>query len=256
MSVPTFKSSLEKVKWIIKKIDSGEDVHSIANELGYRTYKSLDMFMRREGYFKNKRLGNYIARNGEGVVLDTEHSRSKTTSDKATQVIKYFKEKEFTPKRIAAELGFENIKDMANYMKSKGFAWDSDRKNYVAEEQEETCEDLQEDTCEDAHLKLDEDMNLTKYLDILEYLNKRKKQLVELIESNAAKEANTIPRYVLPGICITKSLHITLKLDQTVKDFSAEKNISQKDIFEIALIDFFKRYGYKKTINTMLNEME
>ena len=32
-------------------------------------------------------------------------------------------------------------------------------------------------------------------------------------------------------------------LDLLVRNFSKERNISQREIFEVALIEFFKKYG-------------
>lgn len=41
-------------------------------------------------------------------------------------------------------------------------------------------------------------------------------------------------------------------LDRIVKDFSEEMNISQKDIIEIALVDFLKKYGYESQVKEVL----
>jgi hypothetical protein len=37
-----------------------------------------------------------------------------------------------------------------------------------------------------------------------------------------------------------------------VRDFSKEKKISQREIFEVALVEFFRRYGYEREIETLL----
>jgi hypothetical protein len=44
-------------------------------------------------------------------------------------------------------------------------------------------------------------------------------------------------------------------LDQMIRDFSDEMNITQKEIFEIAMIDFLKKYGYHKEVNVMLGHL-
>jgi hypothetical protein len=61
-----------------------------------------------------------------------------------------------------------------------------------------------------------------------------------------------VPRYVIPGIPVTKSVHMMSPLDRLVRDFSKEKNISQREIFEVALVEFFRRYGYEREIETLL----
>jgi hypothetical protein len=40
--------------------------------------------------------------------------------------------------------------------------------------------------------------------------------------------------------------------DLLARQFSEEKNISQRDIFEIALIDFFKKYGYHDKVKMLI----
>lgn len=37
-----------------------------------------------------------------------------------------------------------------------------------------------------------------------------------------------------------------------VTDFAKEKNMTQRDIFEVALIDFFKRYEYERQVELLL----
>jgi hypothetical protein len=45
---------------------------------------------------------------------------------------------------------------------------------------------------------------------------------------------------------------MSFQLDQLAKTYSQEKNISQRDLFEVALVDFFQRYGYGDAINELL----
>ena len=56
-------------------------------------------------------------------------------------------------------------------------------------------------------------------------------------------DAGTIPRYALPGVVVTKSVHMVNPLDMMVRDFSREKNVPQRDIFAAALLEFFRKYG-------------
>ena len=50
------------------------------------------------------------------------------------------------------------------------------------------------------------------------------------------------------------AVHMPNTLDNLVKEYAREKNISQRDIFQVALIDFFRRYGYEREIDTLLGE--
>ena len=66
------------------------------------------------------------------------------------------------------------------------------------------------------------------------------------------QELGQIPRYAVPGIPVTKSIYMKNQLAQLVTDFSKEKNIKQNDIVEAALIEYFKKYGYKSEVETLL----
>lgn len=67
-------------------------------------------------------------------------------------------------------------------------------------------------------------------------------------------ESGKVARYAVPGIFVTKSVHMT-NLDQMVREYSKEKNNSQRDIFAVALNDFFQRYGYEREIETLLGRL-
>ena len=72
-------------------------------------------------------------------------------------------------------------------------------------------------------------------------LQKNKEKLVDMLIPQS--DAGTIPRYALPGVVVTKSVHMVNPLDMMVRDFSREKNVSQRDIFAAALLEFFRKYG-------------
>lgn len=244
-----FSSKKEKIQYVLTSINEGKSTDEVAKELGYKNYKSLDMFMRREGYTKGKRLGNYVPKNGSNIIQIAPELHKASITTKALEVIQHFREGELSPRRIAHESGFETPKEMANYMKSKGFIWDPDRNNYVPQTGE--LEEEPENEKEEVEIKGDADV--TGYLNLLEYLDSRKEKIAELLEQDL--EGGSMPRYVVPGIFITKSVHMSNQIDQMVRDFSEDKNISQRDIFEVALIEFFKKYGYDKEVKIMLESI-
>lgn len=251
-----FKSNEEKILYVIESIEKGREMKDLVKDLGYKNFKSLDMFMRREGYVKEKRLGNYLPKNGQGVLFEDNFSKKAHVSTKALEVIQLMKNKTLTPKLVAHETGFESSKEMAAYMKSKGFIWDSSRNNYISESP--NAEIGVTSTFNEERLKTDSEektINLESYAELLSYLESKKEKLVELIECTIAGEAGHMPRYILQGVAITKSVHMNNQLDQMIRDFSDEKNVSQKEIFEIALIDFLKKYGYHKEVSVMLNHL-
>ena len=66
-------------------------------------------------------------------------------------------------------------------------------------------------------------------------------------------DASNIPRYALPGAFVTKYVHMVSQLDIMVRDFARVKNVSQRDIFAAALLEFFRKYGYEREIEHLLN---
>lgn len=61
-----------------------------------------------------------------------------------------------------------------------------------------------------------------------------------------------IPQYTIPGVAKTKTVQMIHSLDQMVTDFAKEKNMTQRDVFEVALIEFFKRFGYERQVEVLL----
>jgi hypothetical protein len=76
--------------------------------------------------------------------------------------------------------------------------------------------------------------------------------LQSLLEASVA--SGQIPRFTLPGLFVTKSVHMTNALDKMVRDFSKEKNLNKREIFEVALIEFFQKYGYTREVETLLQQ--
>ena len=95
-------------------------------------------------------------------------------------------------------------------------------------------------------------VSIEQFLPLLEWLASNKEGLQSLL--GASVVSGQIPRFTLPGLFVTKSVHMTNTLDQMVRDFSKEKNINQREIFEVALIEFFQKYGYGREVETLLQQ--
>jgi len=59
---------------------------------------------------------------------------------------------------------------------------------------------------------------------------------------------------VVKSICGTKAMRMANVLDELARRFSQERNISQREMFEVALIEFFQRYGYRDEVEKYLLE--
>lgn len=51
---------------------------------------------------------------------------------------------------------------------------------------------------------------------------------------------------------MTKSFTMGMKLDQLVRDFSAETGVTQRVIVEAALVQFMEKYGYARQVRKLL----
>lgn len=253
----------EKLTYILSELASGRDREELALSLGYKSYKTMDGFVRRQGYTWDRHLGNYLLpserRNGRYALIDDG------VTGKPGEIIRLFAKKQLDAKEVAQQAGFHGHRDLAHYMKLKGYTWDAEIQNYRLEKQAaDSLENQgaidQEIQAESPHqtspvgLQADDQGNRqTAELTLLDYLVQKEDVLRKLLEREEAMETDgIIPRFAVPGVFITKSVHMTNQLDQLIKDFSNEKNIRQRELFEVALLEFFQKYGYKKEVDVLL----
>ena len=251
-------SNEEKLQYIFRELDKGTDREELAVELGYKSYKSMDIFVRRQGYTWDRNLQKYLLPEERNSGMYAKHMP--TVTGKAGEVIKLFSKGEADPRDVANTVGFKDDRELAVYMRAKGYYWDDAIGNYKREEAEEVEKEQDEGELNDTN---DEVENISvssgkfyagEYDGLLKFLLNNEDILRDLIQS-AKKELTLgqIPRYAVPGIPVTKSIYMKNHLAQLVTDFSKEKNIKQNDIVEAALIEYFKKYGYKKEVEKLLN---
>ncbi|WP_432664348.1 hypothetical protein R9X47_27950 [Wukongibacter baidiensis] len=249
-------------KYILKKLMEGLSREELALKLDHKSYRTLDMYMRRRGYKWDGIRQIYVLRPETNVT-----SPSSFGTAKAERVVSLFKAG-IDPREIAKRVGMKDHRAMAMYMKSKGYIWSSEKQTYVLLKGEISTTnnnkntevmatekafilESEQYTEENRNISLEEKFKgerWEKLVPMLEMLDRNKDKLIQLLAIN---EGGTIPRYVVGGITITKSLCISHSLGELIKDFSKEKNISQKEIFEVAIIEFLKKYGYENEINAL-----
>ena len=243
----------ERVNFVIAQLLKGIDREAIAKELKYTNYKSLDIYMRRKNFRWNQSTKNYVPD------VKIEMKETAPTSSKAKQVISLLSKEGSDPKTIAKRLGYKDHIQMAAYMKAKGYVYDDTTSNYIKEigiiqnEDKEDLykEDLKKDSLPSENIDIDEDRSFEEYKQILDILLKNQDRLIDLLMPQV--ETGKIPRYVIGGTFVTKSVHMSSNLDNMIRDFSVQKGISQREIFEVALIEFFKRYGYEAEVQLLIN---
>lgn len=253
-------------KFILQKLMEGISREDLAQELNHKSYRTLDMFMRRRGYKWDSYKQIYVLKPESNIT--SVHSSS---TSKVQRILSLF-QAGIDPKEVAKKVGLKDHRTMAMYMKSKGYVWSSENQNYILIKGEmsvtenphtgNSSKSLNENNTQNSNDFIEENNintypsenniskldKLNKLIPMLEMIDRNKEKLAQLLGIN---DEGTIPRYVVGGITITKSLCMSHSLSELVKEFSKEKNISQKEIFEVAIIEFLKKYGYQNEIEAL-----
>lgn len=243
----------DKVKKILQLLGEGFSREEVAEQFRYSTYRSMDSFMSRKNFCWDKRKGNYVPADAFKAPLETMVD---FPSDRVRRVVMELNKEGADLKEVAMKIGFENHLEMASYMKSKGFEWSQEAGNYLSASPPTPKDDEGVATASIAAtnegILPNGNGGFEQFLPLLEWLSSKKGELQSLLGASVA--SGQIPRFTLPGLFVTKSVHMTNTLDQMVRDFSKEKNVNQREIFEVALIEFFQKYGYEREVETLLQQ--
>jgi hypothetical protein len=239
-----------KIQRVLELCKAGNSRHEVAKILGYKDYKGLQVYMQRHQHTWNESLRNYQELKEYQKQVKTERVLRNGQDDatsKPARIISMFSKK-LESRDIAKKLGYESHKAMAVYMRSRGYAWNAEIENYERDftmaAEEENAMDTKQTNFE---FKAGSG---ERHSDILELLGSKKEKLLELLNSRHDDEA--MPRYLIGGLCVTKSVHMVTGLDMLIREYSTEKNISQKEMFQIAMIEFLKRYGYGREVESLI----
>ncbi|ESU34158.1 hypothetical protein G3A_02500 [Bacillus sp. 17376] len=243
----------DKVKKILQLLGEGLSREEVAEQFQYATYRSMDSYMSRKNFVWDKKKGTYIPADARKASLETIVN---FPSDKVRRIVMELNKEGADLKKVSLKVGFENHLEMARYMKSKGFEWSQVAGNYLSTSptmtnDEESVATANSDASLEGSLSIGNG-GVEQFLPLLEWLASNKEGLQSLLGASVA--SRQIPRFTLPGSFVTKSVHMTNTLDLMVRDFSKEKNINQRDIFEVALIEFFQKYGYEREVETLLQQ--
>lgn len=255
-------NNVQKIAYVIHGLSKGITRDALATELGYSNYKCMDIFLNRNGYKWNKPRQNYEAQQKKNVTTNNIVSVSK-----AEQVVRFVKSGKDL-KETAVLTGFGETQSLATFMLAKGYVWNDKDENYVkgtdvqdasSIEVEAVSEDTREPmptvpigTATGIALSLEEQFLLKQALPLLQQLLENKDILDQVLGSSTVDDEATLPRFNIPGRYMTKCVHMTDLMDQMVKDYSIQNNVSQKVIFTVALVEFFRKHGFANEINTLL----
>lgn len=219
-----------------------------AELLGYKSYKSMDQYMRRRDFIYDPEEGQYVVKENKAHKLRVDPKSYAPT--KVVSIITAFEEANPDPRLIAKQEGFKDHKEMAEYMATKGYEWNASRSNYLKSVGKVEEENIEEEI-EKPDLASPSNVDIDEYLPFIRFLYEKRDDIYSLL--SGPKEDGTIPRYVIPGLVRTKAIYMSDMVAKLAAEFAKEKNISQREVVEGALIEYLQKYGFKREIETLLS---
>lgn len=233
----------KKIQDTLSMLEQGKTKEEIAKHFGHAV-SGLNQYFYRRGFCWN---GNtYVPKENESITASDE---AKFLTTKAGQIVRLLSQKYANIKQVATKNGFSTVEEMGEYMKGQGFVWDEEKGNY---EYDETIVQKQRAEMSDKKEEISfsqSNTSMKDYESILAYLYEKREKLFALLE----KESDgTLPRYKFQGAKANKTLSLPTTLQTLLNDFSKEFNVTQRDIIEVSLAEFFKKYGYEDQLNSVL----
>jgi len=244
---------------------SGETREALAESFNLANWKSLDIYMRRKGFVWDSHNQTYIPATTR---MDTILEELDTGNPvKADMIIRRFEEMgdDSDPRSIAQEFGFTDHRAMGEYMESKQLFWNSETKNYgvmfddaqvesmaeIDNLETQTIQSVRKNQLKTEMINDDSLAELEAYLPLLDMLLQNKDRLITLL---MPQSDGTVPRYAVPGKCSTQSIYMSELLGRLMKEYCESKNLKQRDVVEGALVEYFKRYGYQREVDKLLQK--
>ena len=243
----------------------GKSRESLVEGFNLTNWRSLDTYMRRKGFTWDSINQTYVpATTRVDNILEELNS---STPIKAEMIIKRFEEMgdDSDPRAIATEFGFHDHHELGEYMESKQLFWNSETNNYdvmfgdatndslaeMGDLDNKTLPPVRKNQAKSAMITDDGMVELEAYLPLLEMLLQNKDRLITLL---MPQSDGTVPKYAVPGTTKTQSIYMSELLGRLMKEFCESKNLKQRDVVEGALIEYFKRYGYQREVDKLLQK--
>ena len=239
-----------KVKKILEmmKYMNREDA---AIELKYKDWRSMDSYMRRKNYRYDSSNKEYVLASTKTEIEGLLNSSKVFAPAKIVSIITAFELPNADPKLIAKQSGFKDHADMANYMKEKGYEWNIYRNNYVEVVGESNKEEKEMPEVFNSYEDGRSHERIEDYLPFIRFLYEKRDNVYQQL--SGIREDGRIPRYAIPGTVRTKAIYMSDMIGRLTSEFSKEKNITQREIVEGALVEYLQKYGYKTEIENLLN---
>lgn len=227
-----------KIKTTLDMLAEGKTKEEIFTHFGNKNWSTIDMYFRRRGFRWNGITFEPVTEAPTSAVEDAQFIQTK-----AAQIVRQLTVKHVDIRQVAMKNGFPNVDELGEYMKAQGYVWSHTESNYMYDEK------LVQKAASPSPVSFSGVDEWEGYQHLLDYLLSKKDRLLELLE----REHNgTLPRYKFKGAKANKTLGLPTSLQSLLNDFSKEFNVTQRDIIEISLAEFFKKYGYEEQLNQVL----
>lgn len=247
----------KRVKEILDQLAQNVSREAIAQQLGHKNYKSLDMHMRRRNFTWDSRAQTYVPKLHDKQTVPARVM----PQTKSGIVIEMMKDQSVDLGDVLAKVGFNDSRQLADYMRGRGYLWSASERNYRKERGAIQNEKLPiiieplnqpEAGAVDQEKGSGESLNerLIRLLPLLEELEANRERLQELL--HPADQKDTLPRYVIPGRTSGKTIQMADALQNLAVEYCNERNIKQRELFEVALIEFLKHSGYQQEVTNLL----
>lgn len=233
-----------KIQQALEMLEQGRTREEIANHFGNKTWKSIDKYFRTRDFYWDGIT--YVPKEEEST---TALEEARFVNTKAGQIVRQLNQKFVDIRQVAKKNGFNTMDDMGEYMKSQGYVWNHTIENYDYDETMVTKLHSKKQPTTTKSFSPETLGDLAEYKELLEYLMSKQQRLEELLE---IKHDGTLPRYKFKGTKSSKTFGLPNSLQTLLNDFSKEYNVTQRDIIEVALAEFLKKYGYEHQLNSVI----
>lgn len=240
------QASHEKTETILTMLAQGHTREEIGEHYN-QPWKSIDMHMRRRGYIWSKEEATYITKPVEEAPATQEDILLEQT--KAAKIARQFQVKYPNARQIAQQNGFNSSVEMGTYMEKEGYIW-NDQTNAYEKEVVEVIPSPASVPAEQVTSIKNETTFLTKDA-LVDFLLENQQLLQKAITSQTV--SGTLPSYVFKGGSSNKTVSLANALKVLIVDYSSEYNLSQRKVVEMALGDFFLKYGYEQRMKNILS---
>lgn len=244
----------EKVKKILAGLAKGKTREKLARELGYKSYKSLDIYIRRRHFRWDAHEKTYVPISS-GISLPVRETPPISTQEGLA--ISLF-QNSCEPREIARRLGFGDHKELAAFMRSRGYIWCGELGNYIQERERENgsekkgkeevvpileTQELEVLLPRHPQLPPQEGMlQLLGYLPLLGFLQGNRARLEQLLEAGEERLLTTVTGQ--GGVLENNCHYLGPLLEEILEEYCRKRHLSRQEVLEGALVEYFQRSGY------------